>query len=185
MDPQEEEESSRPSKHSPHPDTPQPEEPSRPDIKSPAETPVLIKQSASPQKPQKLPEITNEPSEPSKPSESDESDSDISELSRLPPRPLMLTLPPPGPDPGPGPEPSNGPSHLALSRPVMSDSLKLKIPKPGYYTGKGDDQITEKLQAWADEITFYLMVANIIDNDQKIPFAFLYTKEDARTWMKS
>ena len=43
----------------------------------------------------------------------------------------------------------------------------------------------EKLQAWADEITFYLMVANITDNDQKIPFAFLYTKEDARTWIKS
>ena len=29
------------------------------------------------------------------------------------------------------------------------------------------------------------MVANITDNDQMIPFAFLYTKEDARTWMKS
>jgi len=42
----------------------------------------------------------------------------------------------------------------------------------------------EKLQAWADEITFYLMVTNITDNDQMIPFAFLYTKEDARTWMK-
>src|SRR6266480_6157868 len=29
------------------------------------------------------------------------------------------------------------------------------------------------------------MVANITNNDQKIPFAFLYTKEDAQTWMKS
>ena len=29
------------------------------------------------------------------------------------------------------------------------------------------------------------MIANIINNDQKIPFAFLYTKEDAQTWMKS
>ena len=84
---------------------------------------------------------------------------------------------PPGPDPGPDSELS----HLAPSHPIMSDSSKLKIPKPGYYTEKGDDRTTEKLQAWADEITFYLMVANITDNDQKIPFAFLYTKEDART----
>src|SRR5881275_1513431 len=101
----------------------------------------------------------------------------------------MLTPPPPGPDPGPDPgpepEPSNGPSRPPPSRPTMSDSSKLKIPKPGYYTGKGDDRTMEKLQAWADEITFYLMVANITNNDQKIPFAFLYTKEDARTWMKS
>src|SRR3989440_1028705 len=67
----------------------------------------------------------------------------------------------------------------------MSDSSKLKILKPGYYTGKGDDRTMEKLQAWANKITFYLIVANITDNDQKIPFAFLYTKEDARTWMKS
>src|SRR5205814_4774318 len=93
----------------------------------------------------------------------------------------MSTPLPPGPDPGPDP----GPSHPAPSHPTMSDSSKLKLPKPGYYTGKGDDQIMEKLQAWSDKITFYLMVANITNNDQKIPFAFLYTKEDARTWMKS
>ena len=178
-DPQEE--SSRSSAHSPCPETPQPEKPSHPDIESPAETPVPIKQSASPQKPQKLPETTNEPSELSEPSEPDDSDSDTSEPSRPPPRPPMSTPPPPGPDPGPDP----GLSRPTLSRPAMSDSSKLKIPKPGYYTGKGDDRTMEKLQAWADEITFYLMVANITDNDQKIPFAFLYTKEDARTWMKS
>src|SRR5436190_1325150 len=93
----------------------------------------------------------------------------------------MSTPPPPGPDPDPDP----GPSHSTSSHPTMSDSSKLKISKPGYYTGKGDDRTTEKLQAWANEITFYLMVANITDNDQKISFAFLYTKEDARTWMKS
>ena len=29
------------------------------------------------------------------------------------------------------------------------------------------------------------MVTNITNNDLKIPFAFFYTKEDARTWMKS
>ena len=87
----------------------------------------------------------------------------------------MLTPPPPGTDPGPDP----GLSHPAPSHPIMSDSSKLKISKPGYYTGKGDDRTTEKLQAWADEITFYLIVTNITDNDQKIPFAFLYTKEDA------
>ena len=51
-DPQEE--SSRSSEHSPHPETPQPEGPPHPDIESPTETPVLIKQSASFQKPQKL-----------------------------------------------------------------------------------------------------------------------------------
>ena len=179
MNPQEE--SSRSSEHSPHPETSQPEGPSHPEIESPAETPVPIKQSASPQKPQKLPETTNEPSEPPEPSEPDDSDSDTSEPSRPPPRPLMLTLPPPGPDPGPDP----GLSRPAPSHPAMSGSSKLKIPKPGYYTGKGDDRTMEKLQAWADEITFYLMVTNITDNDQMIPFAFLYTKEDARTWMKS
>ena len=178
-DPQEE--SSRSSERSPRPETPQPEGPPRPDIETPAETPVPIKQSASPQKPQKLPETTNEPSEPPEPSEPDDSDSDTSEPSRPPPRPPMSTPSPPGPDPGPDP----GPSRPTPSHPTMSDSSKLKLPKPGYYTGKGDDWIMEKLQAWADEITFYLMVANIIDNDQKIPFAFLYTKEDARTWMKS
>ena len=91
----------------------------------------------------------------------------------------MSTSPPPGLDPGPEPETSNELSHSTLPHLTMSDSVKLKIPKPSYYTGKGDDRTTEKLQAWADEITFYLMVANITDNDQKIPFAFLYTKEDA------
>ena len=79
------EESSRSSVHSPHPETPQLEGPPHPNIKLPAETPVLIKQSASPQKPQKLPEITNEPSESPEPSEPDDSDSDTSELSRPPP----------------------------------------------------------------------------------------------------
>ena len=172
-DPQEE--SSRSSERSPYPETPQPEGPSYPDIKSPAETPVPIKQSASPQKPQKFSETTNEPSELPESSESDESDSDTSE----PHRPPMSSPPPPGPDPGPEPGSSNEPSRLMPPCPTMSDSSKLKIPKPGYYTGKGDDQTMEKLQAWADEITFYLMVANITDNDQKIPFAFLYTKEDA------
>ena len=97
----------------------------------------------------------------------------------------MLTSPPPGPDPDPDPGPSNEQSRPAPPRPTMSNSSKLKLPKPGYYTEKGDDQTMEKLQAWADKITFYLMVTNITDNDQKIPFAFLYTKEDARTWMKS
>src|SRR5205814_2234871 len=119
------------------------------------------------------------------PSEPDDSDSDTSEPSRPPYRPPMSTPPPPGPDPGPGPELSTGPSRPTPSRSAISDSSKLKIPKPGYYTGKGDDRTMEKLQAWADEITFYLMVTNITDNDQMIPFAFLYTKEDARTWMKS
>ena len=93
----------------------------------------------------------------------------------------MSTLLPLGPDPGPDP----GLSYSASPCSTMSDLSKLKIPKPGYYIEKGDDRTTEKLQAWADEITFYLIVANITDNDQKIPFAFLYTKEDARTWMKS
>src|SRR2546421_12892250 len=170
MDPQEE--SSRSSERSPRPETPQPEGPSRPDIETPAETPVLIKQSASPQKPQKLPETPNEPSEPPEPSEPDESDSDTSEPSRPLPRSPMSTPPPPGPDPGSDP----GLSRPAPSRPIMSDSSKLKLPKPGYYTGKGDDRTMKKLQAWADEITFYLMVTNITDNDQKIPFAFFYTK---------
>ncbi len=182
-DPQEE--SSRSSEHSPRPETPQPEGPSRPDIETPAETPVPIKQSASPQKPQKLPETTNEPSEPPEPSEPDDSDSDTSEPSRPPPRPPMSTPPPPGPEPGPDPGPSNGPSRPAPSRPAMSDPSKLKIPKPGYYTGKGDDRTTEKLHAWYDEITFYLMVTNTTDDNIRVSFAFLYTKEDARTWMKS
>src|SRR5436305_10003878 len=158
-DPQEE--SSRSSEYSPRPETPQPEGPSRPDIETPAETLVPIKQSASPQKPQKLPETTIEPSEPPEPSEPDGSDSDTSGPSRSPLRPPMSTPPPPGPDPGPDP----GPSRPAPSRPAISDSSKLKIPKPGYYTGKGDDRTMEKLQAWADEITFYLMVTNITDND--------------------
>src|SRR5438045_9390830 len=130
MDPQEE--SSRSSEHSPRPETPQPEGPFRPEIETPAETPVPIKQSASPQKPQKLPETTNEPSEPPEPSEPDNSDSDTSEPSRLPPRPPMLTPPPPGPDPGPDPELSRS----APLRPPMSDSSKFKIPQPGHYTGK-------------------------------------------------
>ena len=82
---------------------------------------------------------------------------------------------PPEPDSGPDP----GLLHLAPLCPTMSDLSKLKILKPGYYTGKGDDRTTEKLQAWTDKITFYLMVANITDNDEKIPFAFLYTKVDA------
>src|SRR5205809_7179390 len=82
-DPQEE--SSRSSERSPHPETPQPEGPPRPDIESPAETLVPIKQSASSQKLQKLPETINEPSEPPEPSEPDESDSDTSEPSRPPP----------------------------------------------------------------------------------------------------
>ena len=79
-DPQEE--SSRSSKRSTCPETPQPEGLFRPDIETPAETPVPIKQSASPQKPQKLTETTNEPSESSESSESDKSDSDsISQLN--------------------------------------------------------------------------------------------------------
>src|SRR5437764_11331529 len=80
------EESSRSSEHSSRPETPQPEGPPRPDIETPAETPVPIKQSASPQKPQKLPETTAEPSDPPEPSEPDNSDSDTSEPSRPPPR---------------------------------------------------------------------------------------------------
>src|SRR5436305_13692341 len=82
-DPQEE--SSRSSEHSPRPETPQPEGPFHPDIETPAETPVPIKQSASPQKPQKLPEATAEPFDPPEPSVPDESDSDTSEPSRPPP----------------------------------------------------------------------------------------------------
>ena len=97
----------------------------------------------------------------------------------------MSTLPPPGPDPGSEPESSSGLSHPAPSCPAMSDSSKLKIPKPGYYTGKGDDRTTEKLHAWYDEITFYLMVTNTTDDNIRISFTFLYTKEDAHTWMKS
>src|SRR5947207_15945049 len=76
MNPQEE--SSRSSEHSLHPEIPQLEGSSHPDIKSSAETPVPIKQSASSQKPQKFPKTTNELSEPSEPSEPDESDSDTS-----------------------------------------------------------------------------------------------------------
>src|SRR5947199_3760249 len=120
-DPQEE--PSRSSERLPHPETPQPEGSSRPEIESPAETPVPIKQSASPQKPQKLPEITNEPSEPPEPFEPDDSDSDTSEPSRPPPQPPMSTPPPLGPDPGPDPELS----CPAPSRPTMSDSSKLKL----------------------------------------------------------
>jgi len=97
----------------------------------------------------------------------------------------MLTLPPPGPDPGPGPELSSGSSRSALSHLTISDPSKLKIPKLGYYTGKGDDRTTEKLHAWYDEITFYLMVTNITDDNIRISFTFLYTKEDACTWIKS
>ncbi len=97
----------------------------------------------------------------------------------------MSTPPPPGPEPGPDPGPSNGPSRPTPTRPAMSDPSKLKIPKPGYYTGKGDDRTTEKLHAWYDEITFYLMVTNTTDDNIRVSFAFLYTKEDARTWMKS
>src|SRR5881227_51832 len=93
----------------------------------------------------------------------------------------MSTLSQPGPDPGPDP----GLSHPASSCPAMSDLSKLKILKPGYYTGKGDDRTTEKLHAWYDEITFYLMVTNTADDNIRVSFAFLYTKEDAHTWMKS
>src|SRR5947208_4049206 len=73
-DPQEE--SSRSSEYLPHSETSQLEGSPHPDIKTPAETPVPIKQSASPQKPQKLPETTNEPSEPLEPSEPADSDPD-------------------------------------------------------------------------------------------------------------
>ena len=138
-DPQEE--SSRSSERSPHPETPQPEGPPRPDIETPAETPVPIKQSANPQKPQKLPETINEPSDPSEPSEPDESDSDTSE----PHRPSMSSPLPPGPDPDPELRPLNEPSHPAPSHLAMSNPSKLKISKPSYYTGKGEDRITEKL----------------------------------------
>src|SRR5207248_859314 len=126
-----------------------------------------------------------EPSEPPEHSEPNDSDSDTSEPSRPPPQPPMLTPPLLGPDPGPGPESSSGPSHLAPSCPAMSDPSKLKIPKPSYYTGKGDDRTTEKLHAWYDEITFYLMVTNTTDDNIRTSFAFLYTKEDAHTWMKT
>src|SRR6266480_3437489 len=182
-DPQEE--SSRSSERSPHPETSQPEGPFRSDIESPAETPVPIKQSASPQKLQKLPETTNNSSEPPEPSEPDESNSDTSEPSRPLPRPPMSTPPPPGPDPGPDPGPSNKQSRPVPPCPAMSDLSKLKILKPGYYTGKRDDRTTKKLHAWYDEITFYLMVTNTTDDNIRVSFAFLYTKEDAHTWMKS
>src|SRR5205823_14593876 len=112
-DPQEE--SSRSSERSPRPETPQPEGPPRPDIETPAETPVPIKQSASPQKPQKLPETTNELSELSEPSEPDESDSDTSESSRPPPQWPMSTLPPPGPDSDSDSRLLNEQSHSASS----------------------------------------------------------------------
>src|SRR5436309_14927390 len=108
------EESSRSSKRSLRSEIPYPEGSSHPDIESPAETPVPIKQSASPQKPQKLPETVNEPSELSEPSEPDESDSDTSEPSRPSPRPLMSTLPLLGSDPGPNPGLSNEQSCPAL-----------------------------------------------------------------------
>src|SRR5437667_7055541 len=97
----------------------------------------------------------------------------------------MSTSPPPEPDPGADPELSNEQSHLALSCPAMSDLSKLKILKPGYYTGKEDNRTTEKLHAWYDEITFYLMVTNTTDDNIRISFTFLYTKEDAYTWIKS
>src|SRR5437762_10515824 len=97
-----------------------------------------------------------------------------------------MSMPPPlGPDPGPGPELSSEPSCPAPSHPAMFNSSKLKILKPGYYTERGDDQTTEKLHAWYDEITFYLMVTNTTDDNIRVSFAFLYTKEDAHTWMKS
>ena len=67
----------------------------------------------------------------------------------------------------------------------MSDSSKLKIPKLGYYTGKGDNRITEKLHVWYDEITFYLMVTNTTDDNIRVSFTFLYNKEDAHIWIKS
>ena len=93
MDPQEE--SSRFSVRSPHPETLQSERSFHPDIKSPAETPVSIKQSANPQKLQKLPETTNKSFELPEPSESNKSDSDTSEPSQPP----MSSIPLPGPDP--------------------------------------------------------------------------------------
>src|SRR2546430_703656 len=97
-----------------------------------------------------------------------------------------MSIPPPlEPDPGSGPELLSRPSHPALSCPAMSNPLKLKILKPDYYTEKGDDQTTEKLHVWYDEIIFYLMVTNTTDDNIRVSFAFLYTKEDAHTWMKS
>src|SRR5436189_3505416 len=97
----------------------------------------------------------------------------------------MSTLLPLGPDLDPGPEPSSRPSRPAPSCPAMSDLSKLKILKPGYYTGKGDDRTTEKLHTWYDEITFYLMVTNTTDDNIRVSFAFLYNKEDACIWIKS
>src|SRR5947209_12974674 len=93
----------------------------------------------------------------------------------------MSTLSSPGPYPGPDPRLS----HPASSCPAMSDLSKLKILKPGYYTGKGDDRTTEKLHTWYDEITFYLMVTNTTDDNIRVSFTCLYTKEHAYTWMKS
>src|SRR5439155_1310895 len=90
-----------------------------------------------------------------------------------------------GPDPGPGPEPSSRLLHPAPSCSAISDLSKLKILKSDYYTGKRDDRTTEKLHAWYDEITFYLMVTNTTDDNIRVFFTFFYTKEDARTWMKS
>ena len=77
--------------------------------------------------------------------------------------------------------------HILLNCPKHSQNLKTATvtPKPGYYTGKENDQTTEKLHAWYDEITFYLMVTNTTDDNIRVSFTFLYTKEDAHTWMKS
>ena len=66
-----------------------------------------------------------------------------------------------------------------------TDSLKLKIPKPSFYTRKGNDRTVEKLIAQFDKIESYLTITNIIDDSLRILFAFLYTKEDTRTWMKT
>src|SRR5436189_6398520 len=97
----------------------------------------------------------------------------------------MSTSLPLEPNPGPDSGSSNEQSHPAPSHPAMSNLLKLKILKPGYYTGKRDDRTTEKLHAWYDEITFYLMVTNTTDDNIRVFFTFFYTKEDARIWMKS
>ena len=59
----------------------------------------------------------------------------------------MLSLLSPGSDPGPEPELSNELSLSNLLHSKMSDLSKLKILKPSYYTEKGDDWTTEKLQA--------------------------------------
>src|SRR2546421_3628432 len=86
-------------------------------IKLPAETPVLIKQSVSSQKTQKLSETIHELSELPEPSKLNESDSDTSELHRLP----MLSLLLPELDLGSEPEPSNKSSLPNLSHSKMSD----------------------------------------------------------------